>query len=564
MFCFFVPLFGSIKSFCLLFQCAKKGQIGTTASLIAVAKPFEVILPQKEKARAIACGYFHTLALTVSGRVYAWGCNDMMQCGFDSKGAHVEVPTIVHLFSALKAGQDKEAQLLKKFSAATQSVPTEAAGARDEDIVIGLACGHSHSLALTREGRIVAWGKNTNRQLGCGSDQEKVLPAPVSSFLGYLDRVTAVACGAEFSVAVTELGRVFGWGSNHYRVFGRADTELVSKPEEISFFRVEARALVIGISCGAQHILVLDDEYRVWTAGSNADGQLGVPQRTGGESLVHEVESLRQREVIAVFCGREHSGAALKDGTLLVWGFNAAGSLGLSHESNVFEPTPLTLSFTPQRFGGYECIHWTEDTLRKAVRKQALFLQEAWTRFDELSVALLTPPALAVPPVRPSSRSGVTPRAAPSPRPTSSSPADPPPIVPRLPPIPEEEQPPPPPQSSNSNNDLSSSGRIESVSPSLPGADEGGASATEDGKSTKKGRRAGKGTLRRSGLPPCPSCGKALKAGAIFCVGCGHKLADEGDNVPVAMPKPEDPPVLHAPSPSGGSRSVSAEDLLRK
>jgi hypothetical protein len=32
-------------------------------------------------------------------------------------------------------------------------------------------------------------------------------------------QVTGLCCGAEFSVASTELGRVFGWGSNQHRVF---------------------------------------------------------------------------------------------------------------------------------------------------------------------------------------------------------------------------------------------------------------------------------------------------------------------------------------------------------
>jgi alpha-tubulin suppressor-like RCC1 family protein len=141
--------------------------------------------------------------------------------------------------------------------------------------------------------------------------------------------------------------------------------------------------VVRGLACGAQHMLVLDDEVRcplprhcalkslphstrtrththththhthahvhktpphtkqkgrVWAAGENSDGQLGVPKAASARSpppTMQRVSGL-EGKVVGIFCGREHSGAALSDGSVLVWGFNGGGALGLGTQTTVF------------------------------------------------------------------------------------------------------------------------------------------------------------------------------------------------------------------------------------
>ncbi len=236
-------------------------------------------------------------------------------------------------------------------------------------------------------GRVIVWGKNVNLQLGTGSLADCALPAVVSFFDPRFDRVTTLCCGAEFTLAATELGRLFGWGSNQYGVFGaHAHAPKYALPVEIAFFRSEAHALVAGVACGAQHTLVLDDTGRVWAAGFNADGQLGVPNQKeyAGFQEVPLRRGSGDCRPVAVFCGREHSGCALDDGSVWVWGFNGAGELGLGTRVNVFEPTRVKLPFAVQRFAGYVCSVWEDDTTtRNAVRRQAMYLQ------GERSIGLL-------------------------------------------------------------------------------------------------------------------------------------------------------------------------------
>ena len=64
--------------------------------------------------------------------------------------------------------------------------------------VVAIAAGGNHSLALTGEGRVVAWGDNDNGQT--------TVPSGLSN-------VVAIAAGRFASLALTSEGRVVEWGS---------------------------------------------------------------------------------------------------------------------------------------------------------------------------------------------------------------------------------------------------------------------------------------------------------------------------------------------------------------
>jgi hypothetical protein len=79
--------------------------------------------------------------------------------------------------------------------------------------VVAIAAGRSHSLALTAEGRVVAWGAGTTNSGSwpdCGQSQ---VPSGLSN-------VVAIAAGEVHSLALTAEGQVVAWGYNYY---GQAD-----------------------------------------------------------------------------------------------------------------------------------------------------------------------------------------------------------------------------------------------------------------------------------------------------------------------------------------------------
>jgi hypothetical protein len=82
------------------------------------------------------------------------------------------------------------------------------AGAR----VTSLFAGMSHGLALTKAGRILAWGSNGTGQLGNGGTADRHVPVRVHLPAGV--RVTAITAGQDYSMALTADGGLLAWGGN--------------------------------------------------------------------------------------------------------------------------------------------------------------------------------------------------------------------------------------------------------------------------------------------------------------------------------------------------------------
>ena len=62
--------------------------------------PTLISLFETEKITSISCGSYHALALTLTGKVYAWGCNCSGELGlnhnnFESQPKLVEMPNNV-------------------------------------------------------------------------------------------------------------------------------------------------------------------------------------------------------------------------------------------------------------------------------------------------------------------------------------------------------------------------------------------------------------------------------------------------------------------------------------
>ncbi|KAG2448846.1 hypothetical protein HYH02_006197 [Chlamydomonas schloesseri] len=77
--------------------------------------------------------------------------------------------------------------------------------------VVSVACGFRHTLALTDTGDVWAWGSNATQALGLSDFDDRSSPVPVPS----LPPVTAIAAGS-VSAAICGEGRLFLWGADPY------------------------------------------------------------------------------------------------------------------------------------------------------------------------------------------------------------------------------------------------------------------------------------------------------------------------------------------------------------
>jgi alpha-tubulin suppressor-like RCC1 family protein len=121
-------------------------------------------------------GLRHTIARNSDGKVYCWGRN---VCGILGNGRNDLVISKPELNQYLNGKH-----------------------------IIDICCGAGHSLVLTIDDDVYAWGRNDDGQIGNGkSGGYQLMPYHVKGFDG--QKVKAISCGFYHSMALTETGNVF-------------------------------------------------------------------------------------------------------------------------------------------------------------------------------------------------------------------------------------------------------------------------------------------------------------------------------------------------------------------
>lgn len=215
---------------------------------------------------------------------------------------------------------------------------------RDKTL-FGLATGGSHSLALCSDGTLAAWGSNSNGQLGNGSTTASLIPVAVD-LTGILAgrRVVAVAAGASFSLALCADGAVVGWGLNSSGQLGNGNSTSSNVPVLVSNAGILSGKSVVSITAGSAHCLALCSDGTLTAWGSNFSGVLGDGTSTGSNIPVAVIQTgaLAGKRVVALSAGQSHSLALCSDGTAVAWGANTNGQLGRG--GNVSSQTPVPVN----------------------------------------------------------------------------------------------------------------------------------------------------------------------------------------------------------------------------
>jgi uncharacterized repeat protein (TIGR01451 family) len=191
-----------------------------------------------------------------------------------------------------------------------------------------VAIGVSLAMAQQPAGTLRTWGNNDNGQLGDGLAGNSPIPQSVPT----LTDVVTVAVGERHTVAIKSDGSVWAWGNNAFGQVGNPSAPLATTlPAPV--IGLGAGSGVIAVAAGSDFSLALKADGTVLAWGRSTNGQLG----NGGalsnppfNSVPTQVVGLGSGSgVIAVGAGLAHSIALKSDGTVLTWGFNGSGQLGL-------------------------------------------------------------------------------------------------------------------------------------------------------------------------------------------------------------------------------------------
>ena len=268
----------------------------------------------------LAAGGMHAVALTHDNQILTWGVNDQGTLG------------------RVTAGETDDSGLnpleANPAAASMENVP-------NGTVFTQVAAGDSVTMALTDEGHVYGCGTfRVCRHLfpitlrsadNSTQGNEGILGFSSSSKIQTtlirvpgLTKITSIVCGDNHVLALDEKGNVSAWGSGQQNQLGRRVVERTRMNGLVPRQFGLPKNKVTYINCGAYHSFAIDKSGKVWSWGLNNYGETGHDDNAGEDDAVilkpAVVDSLTDKEVIALTGGAHHSIAVTADGRCLVWG----------------------------------------------------------------------------------------------------------------------------------------------------------------------------------------------------------------------------------------------------
>lgn len=217
----------------------------------------------------------------------------------------------------------------------TTSTAAASAAFRAESIV----AGDQHACALVESGRAYCWGSNEFGQLGDGSGEDRLVPAPVADDV----RFARLAAGRYFTCGITTVGEFLCWGSNAFGQLG--DGRDGGGGDEAD--RAEPGPLVadpgfVDVVLGQVHACATTADGDVWCWGAGSSGQLGA-DRASVDSTPGPVAGAPTVRRLAPGGDTHACGIDDAEGALWCWGSDAFGQLARGEPSNAGRPEPAAV-----------------------------------------------------------------------------------------------------------------------------------------------------------------------------------------------------------------------------
>ncbi|XP_030472757.1 ultraviolet-B receptor UVR8-like isoform X2 [Syzygium oleosum] len=348
-------------------------------------------LPTQALVLKAAAGWAHCITVTEPGETYTWGWKEC-------------VPSSKLISDLAFVGSfQKEAFIRQSSSLSEQVSPRSQATSPNSGTVSQL--NDRKVVEETVKRRKVSSAKQENESLTPG--EETFAPSPCLVTLGPGVRITTVAAGGRHSLALSDVGQVWGWGYGGEGQLGLGSKiKMVSSPHLIPCIQTPNPGkdgtltssqgsissglqtpkmpgnYVRGIACGGRHSAVITDTGALLTFGWGLYGQCGQGS-TNDQLRPTCVSSLLGTAIGGIAAGLWHTICVSTEGQLYSFGGNQFGQLGTGGES--VETLPRLL----------ECPEWKGrqvKTVSSGARHNAVLTEDGqvfswgWNKYGQLGL----------------------------------------------------------------------------------------------------------------------------------------------------------------------------------
>lgn len=225
----------------------------------------------------IALGTGHTVALKTNGTLWGWGTIDITSSPQHELSTNIPKPILLDVRTNW----------------------------------VQIAAGNHHSLALSADGTLSAWGRNSSGQLGDGTTTGRFELKPVNEDKDW----KAIAAGAGNSYAIKRNGTLWIWGSDASGTKGDA----------LSPVQMDDGTDWISVSAASFVFCTLKADGTIWLGGHNAKF---MGSRYGAVSgALTQIGN--DKDWIEMRVGDGYLFARKRDGTWWIFGDNSWGELGI-------------------------------------------------------------------------------------------------------------------------------------------------------------------------------------------------------------------------------------------
>lgn len=285
---------------------------------------------------AAHCEGRHFLALNAEHHVYTWGNGDNGRLGHNDIQSR-DAPAKVNA-------------LADKF-------------------ITKIYCGAAYSAVVSISGELFTWGKGSFGSLGHGASDDKLLPTQVQALVGHSVVDVALGSGDSHSLCVTDEGIVFAWGDGDFGKLGNASCSGSQIPIQVDGLPVISR-----VFCGAQFSVALTFDGHVYTWGKRQGGRLGHSTSDYGRNskivaamksiegpaeychIPKKICALDNKQIVDMAVGAAHCLAISSAGELFGWGRNDFQQV--CHASINRDPiiaAPILIAPASYRINGIAC-----------------------------------------------------------------------------------------------------------------------------------------------------------------------------------------------------------------